>query len=106
MKKNKSHEKFNPSLVKLRKARSSDVSKLLIVENKCFDYDQLSRRNFDWMIKKAKSIFIVLEYKSELIGYGLVLMNRGTSLARLYSICTRRQYQGYGLASRLIKELE
>lgn len=98
--------KFNPALVKIRKVKVSDIPQLIAVENACFDYDQLSRRSFQWMIKKGHSLFLVLEYKSTLIGYGLVLINRGTSLARLYSICTLKHYQGYGLASKLIKELE
>src|SRR3989338_2673840 len=58
------------------------------------------------MIKNAHSIFQVMEYESTLIGYGLVLINAGTSLARLYSICVRNKYQGYGLASTLISLLE
>jgi ribosomal protein S18 acetylase RimI-like enzyme len=98
--------KFNPDDVKIRKARLRDLPKLVDLENACFDYDQLSRRNFHWMIKNAHSVFLVLEYQSDLIGYGLVLINSGTSLARLYSICTRKEYQGYGLASRLIEKLE
>lgn len=98
--------KFDSHLVKIRKARVSDIPQLLILENACFSYDQLGRRNFHWMIKKAHSIFLVVEYKSELIGYGLVLINRGTSLARLYSICTLKVYQGHGLATKLIRELE
>lgn len=101
-----SRGKFNPKLVKIRKAKVADIPQLLAVENACFSYDQLSRRNFHWMIKKAHSIFLVIEYKSALIGYGLVLINRGTSLARLYSICTLSEYQGHGLASKLISELE
>lgn len=98
--------KFNSGLVKIRKAKVSDLPQLVALENACFDYDQLSRRNFQWMIKKGHSLFLVLEYKSTLIGYGLVLINRGTSLARLYSICTLKEYQGHGLASKLIAELE
>ncbi|WP_408096370.1 GNAT family N-acetyltransferase/peptidase C39 family protein [Peredibacter sp. HCB2-198] len=98
--------KFESQLVKIRKAKVSDIPALLVLENACFNYDQLGRRNFHWMIKKANSIFLVLEYKSELIGYGLVLINRGTSLARLYSICTLKEYQGHGLASKIIQELE
>ncbi len=97
---------FDPQKVKLRRARVTDLGQLLEVENACFSYDQLSRRNFHWMIKKARSIFLVLEYESTLIGYGLVLVNRGTSLARLYSICTLRSYQGHGLATLLIQDLE
>jgi ribosomal protein S18 acetylase RimI-like enzyme len=102
----KSRGKFDLKEVKIRKARVADIPQLLVVENACFDYDQLSRRNFHWMIKKAHSILLVIEYKTTLIGYGLVLINRGTSLARLYSICTLKEYQGYGLASKLIAELE
>jgi ribosomal protein S18 acetylase RimI-like enzyme len=98
--------KINPDLVKFRKAKVGDIPQLLEVENACFSYDQLSRRNFHWMIKKAHSIFMVLEYKTKLIGYGLVLINRGTSLARLYSICLLDEYQGFGFASKLVKELE
>lgn len=101
-----SSNKFDRSLVKFRKARLSDIPQLLEVENRCFSYDQLSRRNFHWMIEKAHSILKVIEYNKKLIGYGLVLINDGTSLARLYSICTLKEYQGHGLASELITLLE
>jgi ribosomal protein S18 acetylase RimI-like enzyme len=92
--------------IKLRPARLSDLGALVAIENKCFQYDQLSRRNFHWMIKHAHSIFLVLEFESVLVGYGLVLINSGTSLARLYSICTLQEYQGLGLAKKLIASLE
>jgi len=108
MKKKKASSKFkiDPSMVKIRKAKLTDLTHLVELENTCFDYDQLSRRNFHWMIKHAHSILMVQEYKSRLIGYGLVLINSGTSLARLYSICILKEYQGYGLASKLLEVLE
>ncbi len=98
--------KFQASLLKIRKARVNDIPQLLEVENRCFSYDQLGRRNFHWMIKKANSILKVLDYDGKIVGYGLVLINNGTSLARLYSICTLEEYQGHGLASKLISILE
>jgi ribosomal protein S18 acetylase RimI-like enzyme len=98
--------KFNPANVNIRKVRVGDLGQLCELEGKCFDYDQLSRRNFHWMITKAHSLFLVIEYKTKLIGYGLVLINSGTKLARLYSMCTLKEYQGHGLATQLIKELE
>ncbi len=97
---------FRKDLVRLRPARVSDISNLVQLENLCFDYDQLGRRNFHYMIKEANSLFLVLEYKTQLVGYGLVLINSGTGLARLYSICTLKEFQGGGLASKLIAELE
>jgi len=99
-------KKIQPKEITIRKARVSDLPRLVEVENACFDYDQLSRRNFHWMIKHAHSIFLVLEHNKSIAGYGLVLINKGTSLARLYSICVTSEYQGLGLAARLVSELE
>ncbi len=98
--------KFRPGEVVIRKAKVSDIPQLLEVENKCFSYDQRSRRSFHWMIKKAHSVFMVIEWQGTILGYGLVLINQGTSLARLYSICTLKEYQGFGLASKLLTMLE
>ena len=97
---------FNKKDVITRLARVNDIPELLRIENLSFSYDQLGRRNFHWMIKHAHSILLVMEYKSSLIGYGLVLMNSGTGLARLYSICTLKEFQGHGLAGELITQLE
>lgn len=97
---------IDPSKVKIRKAKLTDLGQLVEVENLCFSYDQMGRRNFHWMIKHAHSIMLVLEYRTRIVGYGLVLMNRGTSLARLYSICTLKEFQGFGLATKLLTELE
>jgi ribosomal protein S18 acetylase RimI-like enzyme len=105
-KKKKTIGGFDPSAVVLRSAKLSDLTQLVLLENACFNYDQLTRRNFHWMITKANSIFLVIEYKTKLIGYGLVLINSGTSLARLYSIAVLDSYQGHGLASQIIAELE
>ncbi len=105
-KKKKILSDFRPTDVILRQAKLTDLTQLVELENACFNYDQLTRRNFNWMITKANSIFLVMEYHGKLIGYGLVLINSGTSLARLYSLATLNEYQGYGLGSQLIGELE
>ena len=97
---------IDPKKVKIRKVKLTDLGQLVEVENACFSYDQMSRRSFHWMIKHARSIMLVLEYKTKIVGYGLVLINRGTSLARLYSICTLKEFQGHGLATKLMTELE
>lgn len=92
--------------VKIRPARKRDIPALLELEASAFNYDRLGRRSFQWMIKNGHSLFLVMESHSKLVGYGLVLLNSGTSLARLYSICTHPDYQGQGLATQLIDRLE
>jgi ribosomal protein S18 acetylase RimI-like enzyme/predicted double-glycine peptidase len=92
--------------VLIRPAKVSDIPKLLEIEKESFDYNQLSRRSFHWMIKKANSIFLVLEWNKSVIGQGLVLINEGTSLARLYSIALLKEFHGHGLAKKLLQTLE
>jgi ribosomal protein S18 acetylase RimI-like enzyme len=58
------------------------------------------------MIKRAHCEFIVLEYRKELIGYGLVLYHAQRNWARLYSLCTLDEYRGRGLAGALLSKLE
>lgn len=58
MKKNKkTGGGFDPSAVVLRAAKLSDLTQLVELENACFNYDQLTRRNFHWMITKATQSF-------------------------------------------------
>ena len=70
----------------LRPAGVDDLSALVELENRCFDYDRLSRRNFQWMLTRAHASLTVAEGDGGVLGYALVLFHEGTSLARLYSI--------------------
>ena len=90
----------------IRHARVADIPRLVEIEEKSFQTDKLSRRNFHWLIKHGHSIFLGIFKEGYLIGYGVVLINKGTSLARLYSIALDQSYQGLGYATQLIKELE
>lgn len=92
--------------VLIRPVRITDLPRLVEIEENNFDTDKLSRRNFHWLIKHAHSIFLGIFEQSRLIGYGIVLYNKGTSLARLYSIVVDKEFQGLGYAKKLISELE
>jgi ribosomal protein S18 acetylase RimI-like enzyme len=89
-----------------RAARPSDLDALVALEARCFDTDQLTRRNFTWMIRKAHAFFEVVEISGELVGYTLVLFHKGTSLARLYSIAIDKSCRGFGLARTLLRHSE
>ncbi|MCR1760354.1 ribosomal-protein-alanine acetyltransferase, partial [Pseudomonas aeruginosa] len=45
----------------LRPAGVDDLSALVELENRCFDYDRLSRRNFQWMLTRAHASLTVAE---------------------------------------------
>ena len=90
----------------LRPAGADDLSALVELENRCFDYDRLSRRNFQWMLTRAHASLTVAEGDGGVLGYALVLFHEGTSLARLYSIAIDPRARGIGLGQKLLEAAE
>ncbi|MBF1802582.1 GNAT family N-acetyltransferase/peptidase C39 family protein [Alloalcanivorax profundimaris] len=90
-----------------RPARSDDLDALTALERRCFQSDQLSRRSFRHWIRQAHSGLILAEAEDgALAGYALVILQRGTRLARLYSIATDPRRRGQGLGEQLLDAAE
>jgi ribosomal protein S18 acetylase RimI-like enzyme len=90
----------------IRPVVPEDLDRLIEIERICFDSDRLSRRSFQRWIRSASSILLVLEADGLVGGYGLVLLHKGTRLARLYSIALHPQMRGGGFSARLLEALE
>src|SRR3954463_8859149 len=81
-----------PAATIIRRATVSDISALLEVENRSFESDRLTRRNFNYLLKRGNAVCLVQVAGSmngtpegRIAGYVLLLFNAGTSLARIYS---------------------
>ena len=79
---------------------------LLALEQQCFSSDRLSPRSLRWMISRANGQLWVAQQRGQLLGYGLVLFRRGTSLARLYSLAVAEHARGIGLGQQLLEHIE
>lgn len=90
----------------IRLATLDDLDALVELENRCFELDRLSRRNFRYMLTKARAATLVEDRQGILCGYVLVLFHAGTSLARMYSIAVDSNCRGEGVASALIEGAE
>jgi len=90
----------------IREVRADDLDGLIELESLCFESDRLSRRSFQRWIKGEHSIFLVLEGSGQVMGYGVVLLHRGTRLARLYSIALHPETRGKGMGAQLMAALE
>jgi len=92
----------------IRLAQPEDLSALLRMENAAFATDRISPRAFRYLLSKANAATLVetAEGAATLRGYATVLFNRGTSLARLYSIAVDPAYQGHGVGTRLLAAAE
>ncbi len=90
-----------------RDADITDLAALVSLENRAFSSDKLSKRQFQYWLKASNKVFLVaVSPDKRIVGYGLVIMRKGTRLARLYSIAIDPQCHGIGLGCRLLQELE
>ena len=97
--------------VSLRKATLQDLDQLVDLEERCFDSDRMSKRSFRHQLQQDHNLLLVAEKHGaepgdSLLGYVLVFMRQGTSLARLYSIAVSPDAHGMGLGRRLLEEAE
>ena len=90
----------------LRIATLADVPELMALEQQCFTSDRLSLRSFQWMISRAHGQLWVAERDGQLLGYALLLLRRGSALARLYSIAITQAARGCGLGVQLLTHME
>lgn len=92
--------------ISIERALPDDLESLLAIEATCFSSDRLSRRSFKRWLRRADCVFLVARDGANLAGYCLVLLRQGTRLARLYSLAVAPDYQGLGLARRLLQRAE
>jgi ribosomal protein S18 acetylase RimI-like enzyme len=90
----------------LREADVHDIPALLRLEAECFDVDRLSKRSFKrWLLNKDR-IFLVHERQGHIVAYILVILIRGTRLARLYSMAVAVHWRRQGVASAFLIQAE
>ncbi|MDF1740920.1 MAG: GNAT family N-acetyltransferase/peptidase C39 family protein [Verrucomicrobiales bacterium] len=92
--------------MEIRKVQPDDLNALVELEKLCFESDRLSRRSFQRWVKGDSSILLVLTVEDVLVGYGLVLLHRGTRLARVYSLALNPATRGRGYGRQLLIALE
>lgn len=92
--------------IEIRDVTTADLTPLIALEKRCFATDRLSKRSFSHWIKANHRIFLVAESHSQIAAYGLVIMRKGTRLARLYSIAVDQNIEGKGIGRQLLLALE
>ncbi len=95
-----------PPEFRTRPVCEADLDALCALENASFATDRLSRRRFRHWISASNRVFLVAHAGPELIAYGLVLLHRGTRLARLYSFAVAAAARGRGVGAQLLQAIE
>ncbi|BFT30848.1 GNAT family N-acetyltransferase/peptidase C39 family protein [Alteromonas sp. D210916BOD_24] len=113
-------------MITLRVATKHDLDALQHIEKTCFTTDRLSKSRFKFYSEAQHAELIVAERAlntvpvelnatqpaplqgetgMQVVGYGLLLLRRGTQLTRLYSIAVLPDARGLGVAEKLINSL-
>lgn len=92
--------------IEIRPVQLEDLDALEALEKRTFEVDRLSRRSFRRWINSEHRAFKVALVDGVLAGYVLIILHRGTSLARLYSIAVDSAMRGRGLGRKLIEVAE
>jgi len=90
----------------IRAAEPADVPALHALEQACFEGDRLSRRRLRHWVAAENRVFLVAERAGQVLGYALVLLRRGTRLARLYSLAVGPAGRGQGIGKALLAAAE
>jgi ribosomal protein S18 acetylase RimI-like enzyme len=90
----------------IRPANAGDLDALVALEIACFKGDRISRRQFNYLLKKGNASILVAELDGKLVGDLVLLYSRATSVARLYSIAVDERMRGKGIARMLMQAAE
>ncbi|MCB1507773.1 MAG: peptidase C39 family protein, partial [Hyphomicrobiaceae bacterium] len=98
----------SPSSLPVRQAVASDLPRLVALERAAFTSDRLSERSLRAFLKAPTAILLVTDDAADapLSGYALILLRKGTGLARLYSLAVSPARRGQGLAHGLLQAAE
>ncbi len=94
-----------PATARLRDARPDDLPALLALEAR-FPGDRLSARQFRHHLGNPRARLRVAAAGGAVLAYHLLLLRRGSGLARLYSIAVDAAARGQGLGRRLLADAE
>lgn len=89
--------------IKLRPATIADCNNLFELEQQLFDYDSLSKRSFEHLLKSTRTaITTVAEYDDNIKAYVIFLLRKNSNTARLYSLGVHHEFRGQHIARLLI----
>lgn len=96
-----------PDGFRIRPASPGDLDALVALEERSFEADRTSRRQFRHLLTRANAAILVAQDASgALRGAVTLLFSRGTATARLYSIAVAPETRGIRLGSALLEAAE
>lgn len=97
---------FPSKLPKIRSANLAELDFLVQLEQLCFQTDQLTRRQWRYMLTQAHANTLISANETQVLGYILLLYNNANKIARIYSIAVANNVRHLGLGQQLVQAAE
>jgi ribosomal protein S18 acetylase RimI-like enzyme len=94
------------SSVVTRTASLADLEPVLVLENKVFASDRMSRRSVRRFLVSPHAVVLVAEVGGSICGAAVVLVRRTSDVARLYSVAVDPDCAGRGVGCALLAAAE
>ena len=89
-----------------RRVGLSRTDDLLALEEACFNYDRISRRNLRNLLRSPSAYCLGAYHRGQVVGSLMLLFRKNTRSARIYSIAIDPAFRGMGLGRRMILRAE
>jgi ribosomal protein S18 acetylase RimI-like enzyme len=93
--------------VRVRRAETSDLDDLVMLEDHTFDSDRLSRAQYRRHLDSDSALVLVASANHRnFLGTAVVFFRKGSHVARLYSIASKPDARGKGVGAALLDAVE
>lgn len=96
----------SPPAARIRRAVPDDLDALVVLEERVFDCDLISRPQYRRHLDSSSAVVLVATASGRLLGSAVVFFRRNSRTARLYSIATAPEARGRGVAAALLAAVE
>ena len=90
----------------LRKATVEDLDAVLRIERNVFSSDLFNRRQFRYLMTRAKAVFTVVDEESGVAGYSILFTPSHLRHSRVYNVAVSKEARGKGCGKALLYKME
>lgn len=89
-----------------QKALPDNVNQIVALEKLCFGEEGFSKRQIDYLVRKAKGEVVVIIVSGEIAANLILLFRKNSKHIRIYSLAVDPKMRGKGLAREMINYAE
>jgi ribosomal protein S18 acetylase RimI-like enzyme len=91
---------------RIRQAKKEDLPAILELEKICFKEETFKKKQIEYLLFKAISLFLVASVEGKIVGSIIILLRKHISNARIYSLNVHPSYRRIGIGSLLMEHCE